>query len=313
MKAARCSIRQKVLSLSVALLAVGFGVPQANATSILQTSPAAASFAVLYEGLGSNQLSITNVTINGAVGATGTVQFNGPGTINGPLDFSDPNTGQFHDTNSGNTGPTSVMYSDSTVTTALNEVDTLSSDVTGGTNLAINNGGETIHESSGTQETVDGVVSRVFNITSYSANAGDVMTIVGDGSGDPVIFNFAFNSNVNLGGIVVLAGTGLTSADQVLFNFQSSGKNISLNNNGNVAFQGIILAPADNLSITDADMIGRVFGGDSGNLQFVSGDCIKPPVTIPEPSSLGLAAAGLIALGAVAIRRRFGTTAGRTL
>ena len=71
---------------------------------------------------------------------------------------------------------------------------------------------------------------RVFNVTSYSANNSTTNTIVGDGSGDPVVFNFAYSSNTNLGGQIVLTG-GLTD-DQVIWNFTSSGKKVQLNNNG---------------------------------------------------------------------------------
>jgi hypothetical protein len=95
-----------------------------------------------------------------------------------------------------------------------------------------------------------------------------------------VVFNFAFNSNVNLGGDVVLTG-GLTP-DQVIWNFTSSGKNINLNNNASsypypAAYQGVILAPNDNLSVVNASLIGRVFGGDSNDMQIVSGDNIHTP------------------------------------
>ena len=65
----------------------------------------------------------------------------------------------------------------------------------------------------------------MFNVTLYSENNGDCVTIVGDGSGDPVVFNFAYNSNTNLGGQVVLTG-GLTD-DQVMWNFTSSNKQCS--------------------------------------------------------------------------------------
>jgi hypothetical protein len=56
----------------------------------------------------------------------------------------------------------------------------------------------------GALETINGVATRVFNVTSYSAVNASVLTINGDGTGDPVVFNFAFGSNVNLGGSVVL-------------------------------------------------------------------------------------------------------------
>jgi hypothetical protein len=57
----------------------------------------AANYAVQYEGAGGNQSSISNPTDNGSggVGGTGTVQFSGPGTITGELDFLAANTGQF--------------------------------------------------------------------------------------------------------------------------------------------------------------------------------------------------------------------------
>src|SRR5262249_22642855 len=54
---------------------------------------AAGDYAVLYEGTGGHNLSITNVTVGGnvGVGGTGKVQFSGPGAITGRLDFSAAN------------------------------------------------------------------------------------------------------------------------------------------------------------------------------------------------------------------------------
>ena len=86
------------------------GLPTANdiATS---TNPALnvggiASYAVVYEGTGNNQLSINNDTIDGNIGVGGgQVQFNGPGTIDGRLDFAAANSGQYHNTNGSNAAP----------------------------------------------------------------------------------------------------------------------------------------------------------------------------------------------------------------
>lgn len=117
------------------------------------------------------------------------------------------------------------------------------------------------------------------------------------------MFNFLFNSNVNLGGDVVLNGL---STDQVLFNFATSGKNVSLNNNQSsfplpAAFMGIILAPNDVINVTNANLDGRVFGGDSQDMQIVSGDRINitpvtPPPPVPEPMTLVLFGSGIAAL-----------------
>lgn len=292
-----------------ALLLVVLAVPSTRANEVA-IGVNASQYAVLYEGTGGHNLSITNVTINGnvGVGGTGVVQFNGPGTINGRLDFSAPNSGQFKNTNGSNVGPTSVNYSVPVVTTALNDVNSLNSSLAGlGSNLAIS-GNQIINESAGQLDTVSGVTYRVFNITSYSETDGKVVTINGDGSGDPVVFNFAFSSNVNLGGDVTLSG-GLND-DQILWNFTTSGKNISLNNNASsfplpLAFQGIILAPNDAISLVNANLDGRVFGGDSSDMQIVSGDTIKAPTTVvPEPATLALLGSGILALGSFFRRRK---------
>jgi hypothetical protein len=197
--------------------------------------------------------------------------------------LSAANSGQFSNNNGSNVGPASVNFNDATVTTALNTVNNLSSTLAGlsGTSIAIN-GNQTINESAGVAHTVAGVEYKVFTVTSYSENDGKVVTINGDGSGDPVVFNFTFNSNVNLGGDVALAGNGLND-DKVIWNFNSANtENISLNNNASsyrtLAFHGIILAPNDKLSLVNANLNGRVFGGNSSDMQIVSGDTIHAPV-----------------------------------
>lgn len=170
----------------------------------------ASDFAVLYEGTTGNNLQITNVNINGniGVGGTGVVQFNGPATINGQVDFSASATGQFHNNNGANVGPTAVDYSFTNVMSPLATVNSLSTTLgaEAGTNLAISRK-QTINASSGTLEVVNGHQYRVFNITSCSETDGKVVTIVGDAAGDNVVLNFSSAlGNVNLKGDVKLSG-----------------------------------------------------------------------------------------------------------
>jgi hypothetical protein len=164
------------------------------------------------------------------------------------------------------------------VTTASSQVNSLSSSLGGlsGTNLAIN-GTQTINESSGVLQTANGITYRVFNVTSYSESNSGFVTIAGDGSGNPVVLNFKYNSNVNLSGQVVLNG-GLTN-DQVFWNFTSIGKNIGLTNNGGT-FQGIILVPKDVFNSDFFNLYGRVYGGSAGNMQIVTGGNVYAPVTM---------------------------------
>ena len=243
----------------------------------MSSVPDAGGYGILYEGTGGHNLSIANVTINGnvGVGGTGVVQYSGPGTINGHLDFSAANTGQYHDANGKNVGPTAVNYSTATVTSALSEINSLSTTLgkENGNNIAIS-GNMTINASAGV---LDSNGNYVFNVTSYNEGNGNVVTINGDGLGGSVVLNFGFNSNVNLGGDVALTG-GLRD-DQVLWNFTTSGKNINLNNNESsyplpLAFQGVILAPGDNLSMVSANLDGRLWGGGSGDMQLNGGDTL---------------------------------------
>ena len=235
-----------------------------------------ANYAVLYEGTGT--LSLGNDTVDGniGVGSGGHAQFIGPVNVAGRLDFAAANSGQYH-TSGSIVGPTSVNYDVSAVTTAINAVNSLSTALgsLAGTTIVFNNSNQTVNESSGTLETSNGVSYRVFNVTSYSEKNADTVTIVGDGSGDPVVFNFASNSNIDLGGKVALSG-GLT-ADQVMWNFTSSGRQIDLDNNGGT-FIGVILAPKDQYQSSDSNLYGRVFAGGC-SLQIGCGSNIYVPIT----------------------------------
>ena len=95
-------------------------------------------------------------------------------------------------------------------------------------------------------------------MVSYSKTKGQLLTINGNAAGDAVALNFLHGSNTNLGGNVAL--NGLTS-DQLLYNFTSTGKNVSLTNNGGT-FQADILAPDDVLSINNAILIPTLIKAD---------------------------------------------------
>src|ERR1700720_1797893 len=62
------------------------------------------NYALLFEGVGGNTLQVTNVTVNGNVGVatTGKMTDSGPSTINGGVNFSAANTGQFSNNNGSN-------------------------------------------------------------------------------------------------------------------------------------------------------------------------------------------------------------------
>jgi hypothetical protein len=138
---------------------------------------------------------------------------------------------------------------------------------------------------------------------------GQLLTINGDGVHN-VVFNFT--SSANLKGDVVLHNIG---GDSVLYNFVggtggTGGPTMQLNTNASSYstrfWQGVILDPNGPMSLTNANLEGRVFGGDTHDFQYVSGTTIDTPVfsPVPEPSSLFLSLAGLAFFGASAIRKK---------
>lgn len=299
------------LAVSATLLVVALTIPQNRADILTGSLTDLANYAVLYEGTGGHNLSISNVTVNGnvGVGGTGVVQFSGPGIINGRLDFSAPSNSQYHNTNGMNQGPNSVNYNQSNVSADVTNLNAFSSTLGGetGTMIAIN-GTETLNASTGTLEASG---NEVFTITSYNEGNGNVLTI--NGNGHNVVLNLAISGNPQLGGDVLL--TGGLDIDSVLWNYSGT-KNLSLNNNASSypipdAFMGIILAPNAAISLVNANLDGRVFGGDSSDMQIVSGDTINAPAAtspVPEPASILLLGTMLLGLASVVWRTRFERT-----
>ncbi len=267
-------------------------------------------YAILFEGAGGNQMSVTNVTVNGniGIGNTGTYTDSGPSTVSGRVDFSDTVTSRFQSNNSANTydgGQSSPPYVGTfgvaAVTTALNNLTALNTTLgaESGTNVAIGTGGGqtlTVNASVGIIHGSDSV----FNVTAFNTTNGNTLTIVGDGVHSVVLnigFSVNFNNQVSL--------VGLTG-DQVLYNFVggnnlTGGPTLQINDNGHNhpenLVQGDFLDPNGAISVTNTNLLGRVFGGDTHDIQIVSGDTINTPTTVPDGGSavalLGIALAGL--------------------
>jgi len=300
-----------VIGFLIPILAV-FAASAARADIMLQQ---AANYGLLFEGAGGNTLQITNVTVNGNVGVgnTGKATDSGPSTINGGLFFSAANIGQFSNNNAGNVITGGVHYNIADVTAALNYVNSLNSTLGAESGTSINiNHTTTINASSGI---LDGNGNRVFRVTGFNTTNGDILTINGDAAHDNVVLNF-IGLNANFNNQVVLNGI---NSDSVLFNFVggsnlTGGPSLQINNNASSSpsnlVQGIFLDPNGAISVTNARLNGRVFGGDTHDFQYVSGSTLSSPNVppVPEPASLTLALLalpGLIGVSCISwIRRR---------
>jgi VPDSG-CTERM motif len=272
------------------------------------------NYALLFEGVGGNTLQITNVTVNGNVGVatTGKATDSGPSTINGAINFSAANTGQFSNNNASNVITGGVQYSVAGVTSAMNYVNDLSLQLFNiqtantGTAIAIN-GTQTINASAGAVFIINGQAVHVFDATSFS-NSNAILTINGAAT-DLVAINLGGLGNIQFHGGIQFTG-GIT-ADDVLFNIgggnyttQTGNSSLDINNNGGKAgiAQGIFLDPNGAISVTNAVVVGRVFGGDSHDFQYVSGSEIDLPTTVPDTGST-IALLGIAFIGIEGMRR----------
>jgi hypothetical protein len=273
-------------------------------------------FGLLYEGNGGHNFAYNNSNINGniGIGGTGHFQGNGPGTINGVIQFSASNSGQF--SNSGLTlSPSTAnpQYSISAVSSALSTVNSLSQTLglEPGTSTTISTGGS-INASSGS---LDANGNEIFTVTAISF-ANGTFTING-GPNDFVVLNVADGVGSNgLNGSIVLTG-GIPS-DQVLINYTPSTSNLTNYNNAyatlsggptltistnGLTTSGTFLDPTGNFSVNHSVVMGRVIGGDSSDSSFQSGANLTAPAPLPEPSTLVVLATAAGCAAALRSRR----------
>jgi hypothetical protein len=317
----RHSVTRVMVWAAASLAALGaLAVPRAQAGFILGD---AANFAVLGQ-FSSNQTNFNNGTITGDIGigtprqftisnasVVGNIRFSGAANTSGLSGGPIPGPGPYT-VSGGGTVSGGVFANDSTVTMALNTVNSLSQSLGGETGTAVTlTSSQTIHASSGM---LDGSGNEVFQTSSVNLANGTTLTIDGKAS-DFVVVNVT-DSNPAFDGAIVLTG-GITS-DHVLFNMSggdytnhTGGPTLTISTNGAIS-TGIFLDPNGGMQINHSVLDGRFFGGDVVNQQIVSGaDINEPsgpgtPPGVPEPATVVLLLIAAPAAGFFAWRRRQG-------
>jgi hypothetical protein len=162
--------------------------------------------------------------------------------------------------------------------------------------------------------------NRLFSVTSVNTGNGENLIIKGNGS-ENVVVNVNTSGDAQFHGNILLqdltgkffgdAGYAGLVPDQVLFNLYagsalSGGDKLDANNNGNNAhpaniIQGTFLDPNGAISFVNTRFVGHIYGGDSVNMQIVSGDTLTlppPHQEVPEGGStlvlLGIGLGGLL-------------------
>jgi hypothetical protein len=297
------------LSAVVAVMAAaGLTIPQAQARPLPSNGP----YGVLCT---CGDLDFANSSVDGNIGIEDNGAFvgSGSGTVTGTVQFFGPDNSvgpsRFRPDGISVTGGSA--FNVTSVQTDLNNIVMFSQGFRNeaGTSALITAGG-LLNASAGI---LDSAGNRVFTATiAPNFVAGTTFTINGTSS-DTVVLNTT-TGGLPFNGLIALTG-GITS-DQVLFNFDAgnydtgTGGDLLMIENGLASpgpaaasvgpgTAGTYLDPNGPIQIINSLIDGRVFGGDTIDNFGITNSTIVSPTQAPEPTTLALLGAGLLAFAII--------------
>lgn len=253
------------------------------------------NYSLVVEGTKSLQLtSDTGITGNVAVGSGVTLQGAGS-TIHGNLDYQSGNSG------SGITVTGTTSTNDSQVGSAIADAQSLASLYGAVTNLSALSSG-TLNVTSNPGQSYNGNTNE--HVYAINTNFTTDLTITA-AANQYVVFDVGAGSSANFSLVAVTLGGGITS-DHVLFNIETTGA-LSSSNAHNQAVNAVVVDNAGSVNVDNFTLNGRLFcNATSANCQVVSNaDIISSATTAtPEPGTILLIGAGLLAVGLVSRRAK---------
>lgn len=296
-------LRSFAKGLLIPLLALGVAAPVASATTI--TLGAAANYAIL-AGPYVNTFTMNAVTVNGdvAVGTHGSLLWNGP-TINGNVWEASSVSG----TNTAHvSGTTTTNYN---LSTAISNAQTAESTAAGLTATTTVSGGAINVTGSSSDVTVNATGAQtVLDVSSLSVSNGS-LTLHGTSS-DVFIINITGGGGITFQNTANIVLTGGLTADNVLFNVESTNATVTLQASAGSVFNGTILAINSGASLNNGETLNgaliAAFGTSSTSYGITSqgGYTINyegfGETPVPEPATLTLFAMGVG--GLLAARKR---------
>jgi hypothetical protein len=309
----------RVVTILVALVTVAWALPALAGTTPI-TLGTAANYGVL---VGANDtLSVNGFALNGnlGVGQNSTINQNGYAnyvTGNAYLGGTENYTGGGVTWVSGSVVTQSMAQAISDASSASASAAALAA--TAG--LTDQGGSINLNGGSVTIKALTNMSENVLDISALSLNNGTITFDDNGYTGAKFIINVTGNFNINSSGLgkSIIQGINGASASDIIFNIVNTGQSVSILGNSTNQIIGTILAPQANVQLGGGGTLtGEIIAGfnnagknytvqsSSGGFDINSYGYVPRSGggKVPEPSSIALFGAGIVAIAALARRYR---------